>query len=209
MKIKLILLSALFSAFINAEDLGSIGKTYPIGEQSLIEYIKARATQMMEDGSWEKLRQQAVKTTEQRIDYPPVISGISKTAESSVRYFDPSIRINQDIVDPYTKTKLATKGQMINPTNYMPFNNELIFIDGRDPEQVAYAVREAKQAKMRTSIVLIAANKFRELMKDQHQLMFYDQGAVLVNKFNIRHVPTIIYQDQINPSKLRIEEVKL
>lgn len=209
MKSKLLLISALVMSVLNAEDLGSIGKTYPIGEQSLIEYIKARATQMMADGSWEKLRQQAVKTTEQRIDYPPVISGISKTTESSVRYFDPSIRINQDIIDPYTKTKLATKGQIINPTSYMAFNNELIFIDGRDPEQVAFAVQESKRSKFRTSIVLIAANKFRELMKEQQQLMFYDQGAVLVKKFDVRHVPTIIYQDQIHPDKLRIQEVKL
>lgn len=131
------------------------------------------------------------------------------TTESSVRYYDPSVRINQDIVDPYTKTVLARKGQVINPTTYLPFNNELIFIDGRDPEQVKYAVLEAKHSKFRASIVLIAANKFRELLKDNNQIMFYDQGAVLSKKFNIRHVPTIIYQDQIKPTQLRIEEVKL
>lgn len=209
MKTKLFCVSILSVHMLFAEDLGSIAKTYPIGEQSLIEYIKARSTQMINDGSWEKLRQQAVKQTEQRIDYPPVIAGISKTSESSIRYFDPSVRINQDIVDPYTKTKLASKGQLINPTNYMPFNNELIFIDGRDPDQVNYALQESKRSKFRTSIVLIAANKFRELMKDHNHLMFYDQGATLVKKFEIRHVPTIIYQDQIHPNKLRIQEVKL
>lgn len=206
---KLIIILLLSITIVSAEDLGKIGKTYPIGEQSLLEYIKNRASKMVADGSWEKLRQTAVKKTEMRIDYPPLISGISKTAESSVRYYDPSVRINQDIVDPYTKTVLARKGQVINPTTYLPFNNELIFIDGRDPEQVKYAVLEAKHSKFRASIVLITANKFRELLKDNNQIMFYDQGAVLSKKFNIRHVPTIIYQDQIKPTQLRIEEVKL
>lgn len=206
-KLIIILLISVTGAL--AEDLGKIGKVYPIGEQSILEYIKSRASKMIADGSWEKLRQTAVKKTEMRIDYPPLISGISKTIESSVRYYDLSVRINQDIVDPYTKTVIARKGQVINPTTYLPFNNELIFIDGRDPEQVSYAVTEAKRSKFRTSIVLIAANKFRELLKENNQLMFYDQGAVLSKKFNIRHVPTIIYQDQIKPTQLRIEEVKL
>lgn len=206
---KLIIILLLSITTVSAEDLGKIGKTYPIGEQSLLEYIKARASKMVADGSWEKLRQTAVKKTEMRIDYPPQISGIGKTVESSVRYYDPSVRINQDIVDPYTKTVLARKGQVINPTTYLSFNNELIFIDGRDPEQVKYAILEANRSKFRTSIVLIAANKFRELLKENNQIMFYDQGAVLSKKFNIRHVPTIIYQDQIKPTQLRIEEVKL
>lgn len=206
-KLIVILLISITEAF--AEDLGKIGKVYPIGEQSLLEYIKSRASKMIADGSWEKLRQTAVKKTEMRIDYPPLISGISKTTESSIRYYDPSVRINQDIVDPYTKTVIARKGQVINPTTYLPFNNELIFIDGRDPEQVSYAVTESKRSKFRISIVLIAANKFRELLKENNQLMFYDQGAVLSKKFNIRHVPTIIYQDQVKPTQLRIEEVKL
>jgi conjugal transfer pilus assembly protein TraW len=209
MKNKLILGLIFIATCTIAEDLGKLGKTYPIGEDNLLAFIKSRATQMMQSGEWEKLHQRVIKKTEQRIDYPPIISGISKTTESSVRYFDPSIKINQDIVDPFTKKLIAKKGQIINPTTYMPFNNELIFIDGRDDAQVQYAVSQSKISSFRVSIILIAANKFRKLLKDQQQLMFYDQGAVLVKKFNIQHVPTIIYQDQSQPTKLRIEEIKL
>lgn len=209
MKNKLILGLIFIATCAVAEDLGKLGKTYPIGEDSLLAFIKSRASQMMQSGEWEKLHQRAIKKTEQRIDYPPIISGISKATESSVRYYDPSIKINQDIVDPFTKKLIARKGQIINPTTYMPFNNELIFIDGRDDAQVQYAISQSKASPFRVSIILIAANKFRKLLKDQHQLMYYDQGAVLVKKFNIQHVPTIIYQDQTQPTKLRIEEIKL
>lgn len=194
---------------VYAEDLGKIGKTYPIGEQSLLEYIQNKAAKMVQDGTWEKIRQKEINKTEQRIDYPPVIAGIGPTVESSVRYYDPSIKINQDIVDPFTKKVLAHKGQVINPTTYMPFNNELIFIDGRYPDQVKWAIAESKRSKFPTSIVLIGANKFRDLLKDQKHLMFYDQGAVLVKKFGIQHVPTIVYQDDIKYNRLRVEEVKL
>lgn len=209
MKIKRLLLVLIIPICIQAEDLGAIGKTYPIGEQSLLEYIKQKASSMVADGSWEKLRQQAVARTEQQIDHPPAIAGIGPTIESNVRYYDPSIRINQDIVDPYTKKMLAKKGQIINPTTYLPFNNELIFIDGRDPEQISYALTESKRSTFRTSIVLTATNNFRALLKQEHQLFFYDQGATLTKKFGIRHVPTIIYQDNMQPTKLRIEEVKI
>lgn len=206
-KVSILLLCLIAS--ISAEDLGVIGKTYPIGEQNLLDYIKTRAAKMVNDGTWQKYQQELIAKTERQIDYPPAIAGITKTTESSVRYFDPSVRINSDVVDPYTKTVLAKKGQIINPTTYVPFNNELIFIDGRDPEQVAYALAESKHSKFRTSIVLIAAVKLRELMAQEQQVLFYDQGAVLVKKFGVQHVPTIIYQDQLQPSLLRVEEVKL
>lgn len=196
-------------SIINAEDLGVVGKTYPIGEQSLLEYIKSKAAKMVNDGSWEKYQQSMIAKTEQSLDYPPVIAGVGRTTESSVRYFDPSIRINENIVDPYTKTTLATKGQVINPTSYANFNNELIFIDGRDPAQIQYALTESNKSKFRTSIVLIAAVKIRELMKKEQHIFYYDQGGTLVKKFNIRNVPTIIYQDDINPKMLRVEEVKI
>lgn len=192
-----------------SEDLGIIGKTYPIGEQNLMDYIKSRATTLVNNGQWENLRKKAVRDTENRIDHPPVIAGIYPTVESSVRYYDPAVRINQDIINPYDKSIIARKGQIVNPTTYMSFNNELIFIDGRDKNQVEYALAESKRSLFQSSIVLIAANNFRDLLRQEQHLFFYDQGAALTKKFNIRHVPTIIYQDQVKPTKLRIEEVKL
>lgn len=206
---KIILMLFLSVRLAYSEDLGKLGKTYPIGEDSLLEYIQNRASQMLKSGEWEKMRQLAVKRTEQRLDYPPAISGISKATESNIRYYDPSVKVSQDIVDPFTKKVIARKGQLINPTTYMPFNNELIFIDGRDPAQVNYAITEAKRSPFRASIILIAAVKFRDLVKDNKQAMYYDQGAVLSKKFLIQHVPTLIYQDNVHPNKLRIEEVKL
>jgi conjugal transfer pilus assembly protein TraW len=206
---KLIILLLSYIAFSYAEDLGSIGKTYTIGEQSLLEYVKKKATKSMEDGSWKKYQQMAIDKTEQKIDHPPIIMGVTPVLESSVRYYDPSIKINKDIVDPYTKTILAHKGQIINPSNYMRFNNELIFVDGRDNEQIKFALSESKKSKFKCSIILIATNNFRDLLKSEHYLFFYDQGAVLVKKFGITHVPSLIYQDDIRPNELRIEEVKL
>lgn len=202
-------LMVFISVHSYAENLGVIGKTYPIGEQNLLDYIKAKATNTVNSGQWENLRKKVVWQTEQRIDHPAVIPGISPTIDASVHYFDPSVRINHDIINPFDKSILAHAGQMINPTTYMPFNNELIFIDGRIKEQVEYALAESKRSPFRTSIVLIAANNFRDLMKQEQHLFFYDQGATLVTKFQIRHVPTIIYQDQIQPTKLRVEEIKL
>ena len=193
---------------VYAENLGQIGKTYPIEEPNLIDHIKSQASRAVANGSWKKMQQKIIKQTEQKIDYPPVILA-SKTVESSIRYYDPSIKINQDIINPFDHTILANKGQVVNPSDYMPFNNELIFIDGRDPEQVSYALMESKRSPFRSSIVLTAANKFRELQVQKKHLFYYDQNGKLVSQFGIKHVPTIIYQDNIQPRKLRIEEVKL
>lgn len=208
-KILISMLIVILAVQANSEDLGAIGKTYAIGEQNLMDYIKSRATTLVNNGQWENLRKKAVRDTETKIDHPPVIAGIYPTVESSIRYFDPAVRINQDVVNPYDKSIIAHKGQIVNPTTYMAFNNELIFIDGRDQSQVEYALSESKRSPFQTSIVLIAANNFRDLLKQKQHLFFYDQGAALTKKFNIRHVPTIIYQDQIKPTKLRVEEVKL
>lgn len=207
-KISITLLLSILSSLMSAEDLGQIGKTYPIGEPNLIDHIKSQASKAVANGSWKKMQQRIIKQTEQRIDYPPVILA-SKTIESSIRYYDPSVKINQDIINPFDHSILAHKGQVVNPSDYMPFNNELIFIDGRDPEQVNYALMESKRSPFRSSIVLTAATKFRELLAQKKHLFYYDQNGKLVSQFGIKHVPTIIYQDNIQPRKLRIEEVKL
>lgn len=204
----LVIIAIAVANYTEAEDLGQIGKVYPIGEQNLMNAIKNRAQQLVNSGQWESYRKQLVMTTENYIDNPPSLN-LTPTVESSVRYYDPSIVLTQDVIDPQTKKVLGRKGQSINPTKYMPFNNLMVFIDARDESQVIYAKHLDDTSPLKVSVISVAAKDLRKTMVDNDLLIFYDQKGVYINKFGLKHVPTIIYQDESYPSYLKIEEVKL
>ncbi len=67
---------------------------------------------------------------------PPAVPGIGRTEKYSSRLFDPSVRLAADIRDNEGRV-FARQGEVMNPLQYVPFNQTLYFINGDDPAQVA------------------------------------------------------------------------
>ncbi len=67
--------------------------------------------------------------------------GIGRTEKYGSRLFDPSVRLAADIRDNEGRV-FARQGEVMNPLQYVPFNQTLYFINGDDPAQVAWMKRQ-------------------------------------------------------------------
>jgi conjugal transfer pilus assembly protein TraW len=99
-----------------------------------------------------------------------------------------AIIVQRDICD-HQGTLIAAAGRRVNPLEHLPLTADLIFIDGRDEDQMAYALSYPPPAK----IILTAGNPSHLMQTHQRQL-FYDQKGVLTTRFGLTAVPTVITQ---------------
>lgn len=183
-------LIACCSAFAQAEDLGRIGNTYPIAERDLIEVFKARAQARVEDGTWGKAmdeQKEKLKAYVQR----PIGKRLPRALEYSVRYFDPSVVIEQDIADAEGKI-LVAKGTRVNPLEYRDYSKTLCFFDGDDTAQVEWAKQYCFDP-IKAKAILVNGPVIELMQKFQVQ-MYFDQYHRLSQRFGIRALPTVVRQ---------------
>ena len=108
---------------------------------------------------------------------------LARVTRPSSRLFDPSLTVMRDIRD-HRGILIAAAGTRINPLDRLPLPATLIFIDGRDPDQLAFALGYPGHKK----IILTGGNPQRLMQMHDHQL-FYDQKGVLSEKFQLKAVP--------------------
>ena len=197
--LKILLLGLSFH--VAADDLGVIGKTYQINEPDMIEWIKSRASSMMQSGEWEQIQKQAIDRTRNYINHPPAIANITDATETKSWHYTPVVQIKEDLTDGQGHT-LAKAGQY-NALRYKPFDVQLLFINGDNPKQVQWALAKNKESDVRTKIVLTSGS-FMDLDKEHKVWFYYDQGGKYTQKLNITHVPAIVKQDG---TQLKITEI--
>ena len=81
----------------------------------------------------------------------------------------------------------------------MPLAAALIFIDGRDEAQLAFALGRPSPK----TIILTGGNP-QALMETHGHRMYFDQKGVLTRRFGLTALPSVISQDGL---RLRIDEV--
>lgn len=197
--LKILLLG--LSLHVVADDLGVIGKTYPINEPDMIEWIKSRAAGMMQSGEWEQIQKQAIDRTRNYINHPPAVANISDATETKSWYYTPVVQLKEDLTDGQGHT-IAKAGQY-NALRYMPFDVQLLFVNGDNPKQVEWALEKNKESDVRTKIILTSGS-FMDLDKEHKVWFYYDQGGKYTHKLNITHVPAIVKQDG---TQLKITEI--
>jgi conjugal transfer pilus assembly protein TraW len=90
-------------------------------------------------------------------------------------------------------------GAHIAPLEHVSWGQPLVFIDGQDDAQVAWAL------KQNAEIVLVQGSPVT--LSEKHSKWFYfDQAGVLTKKFGITQVPAIVSQEA---QRLKIEEIFL
>jgi len=94
---------------------------------------------------------------------------------------------------------LTRKGEKHNPLDKVSFGKPLLFIDGDEKDQIEWALSQEGK------IILVKGAPL-ELEKTYKHLFFFDQGSVLVEKFNLTKVPSRISQQD---KQLLIETVPL
>ncbi|MBL8675857.1 MAG: type-F conjugative transfer system protein TraW [Alphaproteobacteria bacterium] len=193
----------LVSAFsAQARDFGTYGVIYPIEEEDPIALIQSKLKRMEESGELERHHQELQQKTKAGIERPKLVEGVSKARENRVFYFDPTYEIPEDLKD-HTGQIFYKKGTKINPLETITLSQGLLFFDGDDDEQIAFAKEKLKESSVRLILVKGAPLALSEKIKVP---VYFDQAGLLTKKLNIKHFPTLVAQKGL---LLRIEEISL
>jgi conjugal transfer pilus assembly protein TraW len=188
-----------------ASSQDALGPSYPITEPDMLEEIQARLKSMEKDGRMGQLKKEAIERSKQSIERPDAVKGIVKTRQARTFYFDPSWRVPRDITAPDGQV-IARAGDVVNPLDYVPLSNHLLFFDQSDPKQVKKAAEILIRFNGAVKPILVAGEplKLTRLWKRQ---VYFDQSGHLVRRFGITQVPALVSQDP-SRKRLRIDELE-
>ena len=122
----------------NAENLGTIGPTYPIVEKNLLEMIMARLRAKEASGELKRLQEQARERATAAVNNPRPVAGLRRAEGARTFYFDPSFTLQTNVVDEKGAV-LFPAGTRKNPLDVVSLSRQLLFFDARDALQVGRA----------------------------------------------------------------------
>lgn len=172
------------------------GHSFEVREESFLEMIQKRMTASRLAGKTANWQEEVRDKIKHQVMYPHPIEGISK-AEGTRQYdYDPSITVDEDIID-HKSRMIHKKGTRLNPLDYVSWGEPLLIIDGTDPKQLDWALSQ------KAKIVLMKGSPI-ELSRLHNRRFYFDQGGLIIKKFSLQAVPAKISQ---KGNKLLIEEV--
>lgn len=187
----------------NAKDLGVQGATFEVKEQSLLEVIYAKLKSLESTNKLADHQKEIQARVKHSIENPLPVAGITKATSYSSRIYDPSIIIDEDIKD-HKGNFIARKGTHVNPLDHQSFGKPLLLIQGDDESQVSWALKQ--DTKDTGVVIVLVSGKPLQLARRHKKMFYFDQGAILSNKFGIKAVPARISQKE---KVLLIEELNI
>ncbi|WP_431732686.1 type-F conjugative transfer system protein TraW [Erythrobacter litoralis] len=173
----------------HARDYGQRGAVFPIIERDLLEQIHSKLRTMEASGETARLNEKLKTRTIARVNRPEPVAGLVRAHEARSWHFDPTITLAADIRGGKGELVHAA-GTMVNPLDSVDLRAELLFLDGDDPDQLAWALKQGANAKL----ILVRGSPL-ELMKARQRRFYFDQGGKLSEKFGIRAVPARVRQE--------------
>lgn len=200
--------------------LATQGAIYPIVELDLLIGIQAFLLEKEASGELTELKKEWVKRTVAHVLRPQSVQGVSdlpKNAIPTIRRFDPSIVIQQDIttLSHAQRLVLASKGERMNPLTVAPFKELLLFINGdnalqlnwvkqvlnqeaieSDSEKVTVKnMTESIPLKIALPVKIILVNgDIKQVSETLQHRVYFDQSGALCQRFDIHHTPTRVFQ---------------
>ncbi|MFS6817283.1 type-F conjugative transfer system protein TraW [Citrobacter meridianamericanus] len=171
---------------VTAADLGTWGDLWPVREQDMLTVITGRLEALQQTGELGRKMDAFKERVVRNSLRPPAVEGISPTERYSSRLFDPSVRLTADIRDNEGRV-FARKGDVMNPLQYVPFNQTLYFINGDDPDQVAWMLKQTPQT-LESKIILVRGS-IPDAQTALDSRIYFDQNGVLCQRMGIDKVP--------------------
>lgn len=201
-----LLLALTNSSKAFAEDLGVVGRTWPVAEESLLDVMADQLQASIDDGRWQNMVDAGRESSRAYVDQPP--GQVLPVAEAaSTRLYDPSVVIPEAIVDHQGRV-LFPAGTRINPLDVRPLNRTLMFFDADDAVQVEWAYHYLNTTERPVVVPVLVNGSPTELINAWQRPVYFDQRAYLTGQFGIRAVPSLVYQKMPQDRYLTIEEVK-
>lgn len=177
--------AAAIPGIAQARDYGQQGTVFPIIERDLLEQIHSRLVGLQKSGETARLNDELKRQTIARVNRPEPVAGLTRASADRRWSFDPTITLGADIRGEL----IHAAGTRVNPLDSVALRAELLFIDGDDPAQLAWALREDRGAKL-----ILVRGAPLELMKARQRRFYFDQGGKLVARFGIGAVPARVRQ---------------
>lgn len=184
----------------HAKDLGTYGETFSIQEENLLTLIQRKLQKLEQNGEIAKHQQELARKATHKIQNPPAAQGVKTTTTPRTWFYDPSLKVEDDIKD-HQGNIIVAKGVVVNPLDTVSWGVPLLFLDGDDQAQIAWAKDQEANAKW----VLVKGRPLA-LEEQLERPIYFDQGSMLVRKFGITQVPCRITQQD---KSLKVEEIKL
>lgn len=191
-----------FIAAVQAKDHSVMGQTWPVAEPDFLDTIDQRLKVLQASGGLERMHKELARKAEHRVRNPEPVAGIAAAAKPREWLFDPSIVLERDLTD-HKGSVIAAAGSRVNPLGLVDLTTQLVFIDGRDPAQLQWAM--GKWSAANAKIIFVAGSPF-ERMGEYQRRFFFDQGGQLTAKFGITAVPAVVSQEG---KELRVRELPL
>ena len=180
-----------------------VGPVYEIKEPSMLDEIMKRLKADEASGVLRRKLEEGRRRAIQSIKNPTPNDGLTRATTARTWYYDPTVTATENIMA--NGKVVVPAGTTANPLDKVTWSKLWLFIDGRDPAQIAYAGRLSQQ--LRTSLkVILTGGSYEEAAKTLGAYVYFDQHASLTTRFGITAVPATVRQEG---RKLRIDEVKL
>jgi conjugal transfer pilus assembly protein TraW len=176
---------------VSASDFGVQGQTWEIAENDLLASISAKLANMASSGQIDAFNQKFASRVKEKVINPPAVDGISFARAARQWFYDPSLTIDQDLKD--TKGNIiAARGTRVNPLDYAPLAQSLIFIDGRSEDEMRWLLNQPDLDK--SKVIFTGGSPFNR-MKQLKRRFYFDQSGILTSKFGVKHTPARIVQE--------------
>lgn len=185
-----------------AKDLGTHGIIYRIEEVDPIQVIQQKLKLMEDNGELERSNRELQKKARASVERPKPVDGIIRASKGRIFTFDPSYEVKADLKDHLGRI-FAKKGTKINPLEGVSLSQKLLFFDGDDEEQLAWAKEQLQKGSVR---LILTKGTPLALAEELRVPVYFDQNGVLTKKLGVQYVPAVVSQDNLH---LRIEEIVL
>lgn len=205
-------LTALAAAFCAGHAFGQAGEAspavvagpvYEITEPSMLDEIMKKLKADEASGVLRRKLEEGQRRAIQSIKSPRPNDSLARASEARTWYYDPTVTATENIMA--NGKVVVPAGTTANPLDKVTWSKLWLFIDGRDPAQVAYAIRLSRQLRANLKVILTGGS-FEDTAKALGLYVYFDQHASLTTRFGITALPATVRQDG---RKLRIDEVKL
>ena len=196
------LLSVSLSSATRASDHGVVGQTFPIVEPDLLATIEAKLQRLQANGDIDRMNAAFARRAEARVRRPKPVAGITPATEARTWAYDPTITIERDVQDQ-KGNYIARRGQTVNPLDFTAVTQALVFVDGDNKAEMAWAT--AQYTDLKAKIILVNGSPLEEMTARQRRF-YFDQEGRLTGKLGIRHTPAVAVQDG---RVMKLSEIKL
>lgn len=176
-------------AVSHAKNLGHYGQVFPVIEEDLRQLIMNRLKAM--DASGALLAHQRLietRVASHIIRPKPLMLPSTKTPETF--QVNPTVTVSQDLFAP-DGSLIVTKGTLINPFSHIHYSKTLFFFNADDKKQSAWVKKHYGEYE-HVKFILTGGD-----VRDASEIfgrIYFDLNGTLAERFQLKHVPSIVTQ---------------